>query len=685
MQEKNADAEPSQPEYNAPGPDSDAAPGRPQGDNANPTATEDNLLLSAESEPKPTQPAPGTSIRVSQRPIDGPSPNASEKAQSSGQIRHIIKAWKFELLACVLAVGMLFAISMTLYPFQGRPLPKWPYDLSINALVAIFTTLLKVALGVILSGGLGQLKWDWLKRGGHLSHLIKYDEASRDPLGCLLFLFASGASETIAIVGAILVVLTLVIDPFTQQLVRYYDCKIPSRDQPASVVRTSGYFDWGAHFAAGQTEINPQMLAAVQAGIFNPSAISVDFNCPSGNCTFSDLYSTVAYCASCTDTTGQLNISNNGEFLMSTLPSGASASFLVNGSGFADQHWFTMEVDVDTFDFVFAALPEDAAGYFALITDNPCQTPYETSTWACSGPGAASCAIYPCVKTFNASIQAGQLAENLISSVPFGITEDQVGPISTGQIELLINIPCLEHDQVEALTELGFNTTGSQWISSLPPNVTIDILNDYNPTYNPSNATFSGAIVMMSGHQNLTLPPQCLYEIDVDNIAGVSLYLQSIFSTSISPTANGDACEGSSEALAIFNNSYVNFDSIANAVDNLADSMSSYMRRSGYTNYSQPATGTTMETTTCMDIRWAWLTLPAVVTASGAGNQRPTAMSPGSRRWRRRQRTCTSGSFQLGPPNCGGDAGMNDRRQHYHGPFSRLNEGVLYPKSGISG
>lgn len=243
MQDRDAESEPLQPGDNVLGPNSDASPAKPQEGNTNPPATEENLPLSAESEPKSTQAAACASIKIKQRLIDNSSPNASEKIQNNRQIRHIIKAYTKDLLACFVAIGMLIAISMTLYPFQGRPLPNWPYDLSINALVAIFTTLLKIALGVILSGGLGQLKWDWLKRGGPLSRLVKYNKASRDPFGCLLFLFTSGASEIIAIVGAILVVLTLVINPFTQQLVRYYNCKIPSRDQPASVVRTNGYFD----------------------------------------------------------------------------------------------------------------------------------------------------------------------------------------------------------------------------------------------------------------------------------------------------------------------------------------------------------------------------------------------------------------------------------------------------------
>lgn len=56
------------------------------------------------------------------------------------------QAWKFELLACLVAVLALVAIVLTLGMYNGRPLPDWPFRISINALISIFSVIFKAAL-----------------------------------------------------------------------------------------------------------------------------------------------------------------------------------------------------------------------------------------------------------------------------------------------------------------------------------------------------------------------------------------------------------------------------------------------------------------------------------------------------------------------------------------------------------
>jgi hypothetical protein len=54
----------------------------------------------------------------------------------------LFSSWWKEILACLLMLGMLFAIVGVLYPHQGRPLPEWKYGISINALISVFSTVL---------------------------------------------------------------------------------------------------------------------------------------------------------------------------------------------------------------------------------------------------------------------------------------------------------------------------------------------------------------------------------------------------------------------------------------------------------------------------------------------------------------------------------------------------------------
>jgi hypothetical protein len=81
-----------------------------------------------------------------------------------------------------LAIFALFAIIAALYPYQKQPLPKWPYNLSINSLISIYVGILEAAIGLILGQGnstfhssakctlrltykrISQFKWTWWDR-----------------------------------------------------------------------------------------------------------------------------------------------------------------------------------------------------------------------------------------------------------------------------------------------------------------------------------------------------------------------------------------------------------------------------------------------------------------------------------------------------------------------------------------
>jgi Protein of unknown function (DUF3176) len=65
----------------------------------------------------------------------------------------VLKAWKLEMIFYVLAIIALMAIVATLLPFQGRPLPKWPYHLSINALLSIYIVVFKASILLVLTQG----------------------------------------------------------------------------------------------------------------------------------------------------------------------------------------------------------------------------------------------------------------------------------------------------------------------------------------------------------------------------------------------------------------------------------------------------------------------------------------------------------------------------------------------------
>lgn len=61
--------------------------------------------------------------------------------------------WNAEGFGCAIAALSLMAICIILRVHANKPLPGWPYGITINALIAIFTVVLKVGVVLPLSEG----------------------------------------------------------------------------------------------------------------------------------------------------------------------------------------------------------------------------------------------------------------------------------------------------------------------------------------------------------------------------------------------------------------------------------------------------------------------------------------------------------------------------------------------------
>jgi len=107
-------------------------------------STSDNNSLSPE-----TDQARGrrTSSVVNSNAAKSRSTTATERLKS------FFAVWWLELLACLVALGSLFAVVGTTYSRQNLPLPRWPYNLQVTTLIAIYIGALKAAILLIASQG----------------------------------------------------------------------------------------------------------------------------------------------------------------------------------------------------------------------------------------------------------------------------------------------------------------------------------------------------------------------------------------------------------------------------------------------------------------------------------------------------------------------------------------------------
>lgn len=75
-------------------------------------------------------------------------------------LQHVLKInWLPEVTSLILAIMALFATVILLTIRRDRPQPNWPSLLNINALIAIFSTILKAAILFTVSECISELKW----------------------------------------------------------------------------------------------------------------------------------------------------------------------------------------------------------------------------------------------------------------------------------------------------------------------------------------------------------------------------------------------------------------------------------------------------------------------------------------------------------------------------------------------
>ena len=401
------------------------------------------------------------------------SNNSPRKPRQFGS--RILHNWWIEMLSCILVIAVTIALVATIHPHQDLPLSRWPYSISVNSLVAILVVIMKAAMLLVTAEGLSELKWAWFKTHRPLSDLAKYDMASRGPWGSLRLLWTLRGRDSIASIGAFVTIAALAIDPFAQQLVRYYNCRVADLTLSATVPRTSLYDETGRDEGSGVYTLDPGVQAAINNGIYNTGGI-IPFNCPSGNCTFDTPYHSIGYCTSCSDISNRLTIhvtnftSTSEPFITTvvntTLPSGLSTTWgLEDGNG----TYFVMgpsESFLTTYEMIFGIgagnkTPWDEQESFLFTPEQleACSDPATSDIWYCKGFGAAECSILPCIKTYSGTVSDGTLTERL-ENIPWVFSS-----YSSSHAATVVDVDCLSPHQKQYVQSRGYQIRNdTHWI-----------------------------------------------------------------------------------------------------------------------------------------------------------------------------------------------------------------------------
>ncbi|KAI1120050.1 hypothetical protein F5Y10DRAFT_290423 [Nemania abortiva] len=604
-------------------------------------------------------PQPNSEIR--NNPPPGGRDSTLQLLQDPGSRREtksgLWKPWLWEIVNCCLLLISLFAILATLYPHDGQPLPQWPLSITINALLSIYTVVMKANMLLILASGIGQLQWSWFLHPRPLKDLVRYREAAEGPIGSISWLYRHHIRQPLTALAALIMIAAVGVDPFIHQLVQPVDCKQPDTTSLPSIPRTNYLsYDTGS--------FPSDLLGSIASGYYTPRNLS-DFTCSTGNCTFSTEYSSLAYCSVCEDASDTVQIEEHcmilqdgkvkpGSCYQSDLAKGASlttwnitTTLTAASERLSLNYYYNIDTKslnvttpkqnifgigkiarrLDTSDggntISFISLGNDM-GIILAKTDSSF-SPYDPSsnshgirmgcddaatnnTWWCRLYGASTCSLQPCVRSYVANVEDGRLTETLVSQSEanmtwgYGESTSTSGLISLQNFLSLVDTQCINDAERQNLTAAGYTISNdTRW---LPYNLT------FNPRIDsPANATFPESL----------LAHRCLYTLDAPFNSDIWTFMLDQFMIGIVQSEYPEGILqpsyiGPTQLLSMFDLYHVNETTINNAMGKLADAMTLWIRAHGHPSHSERAVGEEFRSAICVKVNWDWVALPATLT-----------------------------------------------------------------------
>ncbi|MCJ1468708.1 hypothetical protein MMC07_007338 [Pseudocyphellaria aurata] len=307
--------------------------------------------------------------------------------------------WLWEILASLVSLLSILSIVVILIVYDSRSLPDWPFVFNINSVISFFATIAKLSLSSVVGATISQSKWLWYRqeKPRPLQDLQLFDDASRGPWGAAGLLFSLRARH-LALLGAVITILTLLFDPFIQQVVVYPDRLVPA-EMKATIARAQTYEvrDEGVPLPS---VVELSMKAAIYNGIFDiqdKAASGIGHTCSSGNCTWPP-FPSLGVCSRCVNVTSYMEKSCNqtGCYRLS-LPNGPTLT------GLGGQINSSLSNISPSLKDTYASVVQFAS----LISKGANQS---------EDAHATECAIWYCVQNYTASVDEGKPSQTVISS-----------------------------------------------------------------------------------------------------------------------------------------------------------------------------------------------------------------------------------------------------------------------------
>ncbi|KAK8115760.1 hypothetical protein PG984_012262 [Apiospora sp. TS-2023a] len=595
--------------------------------------------------PVPAQSTAYDSVTASS--AESGTPNNALNAEKEGINRtHENKCrlwqWNIELLMCFLVFTVPLIAFGTLFPFRAKPLPQWPFRITINSLLAVYSTILKAAISFVLSSGIAQLQWTWFCSASQrpLHDAVRYDDAGRGPWGSMRILWAHRLRQPLTALGALIMILNIGVDPFTQQILRTVDCSVHLENKQAILPRTNlfGDFDKTSNLTSSYSNDQSDLRSAVSNGIMS-SGVMQNTQCTTGNCTFPTGFTTLGICHKCYDTSDRVTVDS---ICVPAFPlwrtkwdhCPVNSSAVINSTYYRDNGgsysrttfaWPTTETynqsmpkslsPMEVFTMTSGASAYIMTAFFMVGETLYSQAKVDPFTgqlidecekkknWRCSGYGAAACTLKFCVREYSATVEAGLTKETLLSqSTPMELPTPEFPWFQDmHNVPAILDSRCVDGSLGGDLEQRGYHfTPQDRWQAF---NISRD-----NETTSPIYPSLfkKGCLFAIPNQQDLIMGINSVFQD-----FGYVLKTLPNNDGRLQPFTNSAPPE-TQEMLHIYNYGRADFEWIDNIMANLSESLTRFIRTHGNQNpnYSSPVEGFVWQHTVCARIDWWWAVYP---------------------------------------------------------------------------
>lgn len=570
-------------------------------------------------------------------------------------ITNIFSIWKLEIFNCLLAIAMLGSMYGIVQRYDGQRVPDWNIHINLSTLIALITVIFRMSLVLILAELIGQAKWKYFVGNGRkeppvrrLIETSRFNDASQGLFGALKLIPTIMGHPDI-LLAILVMVVSLGTGAFVQQSIQTQPCQFStdSIDAYLPVSRkitrreSTGKQNWATMAAAISSALAPDN---------NEVGSPILAGCSTGNCTFHNsiggLYNTLGVCNLCTDTSSLITSTQHiikGTTLLIrdyTLPNGLTVPALFENEteAHAVAHYSGLSVsalrllhpenpylldwsdwtgDLDwAGDIVSPEMRALSQWAFANVT-------VLTSNWLPTSLGyteylAVTCTLYPCLRTYNASVTMGKLDEVLLNTVPMAPNVN--GAASNDAAEAILQAPSWpfwEGTLMGAASRTSLQAVQSPCLVNQTASTEDNILsNNDQQNLILLQADPSPSKTRRVKIENITAPTDCIYGIDLKTWQEVMGSMLDAFNGSCSIQTSTDGTDvfydKSYWLSSFYKDNGITTSDIFEQFQAFADRFSNKIRM-GLLDNPDYIFGQTIQTTVCVNISYKWLLFPTVL------------------------------------------------------------------------